>query len=88
MIAGPVAGLAAVLLAACSTLAPLDAPSSPLDVERATWRTLSPATHARYCVELDRRDAVRAYADAIAEGEHARHADALARRILREGCAP
>jgi hypothetical protein len=88
MIAGPVAGLAAVLIAAASTLVPTGAPSSPLDVERAVWRSLSAETRAHYCVGLDRRDAVRAYADAIAEGEHARHADALARRILREGCTP
>jgi hypothetical protein len=89
MIAGPVAGLAAVLIAAASTLVPLDAlPGSPIGAERAVWRSLSAETRAHYCVGLDRRDAVRAYADAIAEGEHARHADALARRILREGCTP
>lgn len=85
---GAACGLAAVLVAALSTLAPVDAPTGRLDVERATWRSLSAETRAHYCVGLDRRDAVRAYADAIAEGPHPRGADRLARRILSEGCTP
>ncbi len=84
MPAGITAGVLAVTIAAATVLVPADPPSM-LDAERATWSTLPADVRAHYC-DAPRRDAVRAYADAIAEGEHADHATRLARLVLRTGC--
>jgi hypothetical protein len=81
---GLAAGLAAVAIAVGSVLVPADPPSM-LDRERAVWSQLDAETQARYCT-APRRDAVREYADAIREGEHADHAWRLARLVLSTGC--